>query len=102
MEAARKEERISARVTQDVHSTLRQAAEMVGATVNQFLVQAALKEAQGIIERERIIQLTRRDAEMFFRMLERPPKPKAKLRAAVAAYRKSGLNAKNRAARAGS
>ena len=95
METTRKEEHISARVTQDVHSTLRQAAEMVGATVNQFLVQTALKEAQNIIERERTIQLTQRDAKVFFGMLDRPPKPKAKLRAAVAAYRKSGLNAKN-------
>ena len=95
METTRKEERISARVTQDVHSTLRQAAEMVGATVNQFLVQTALKEAENIIERERTIQLTQRDAKVFFGMLDRPPQPKAKLRAAVAAYRKSGLNAKN-------
>ena len=95
MEATKKEERNSARVTQDVHSTLRQAADMVGATVNQFLVQAALKEARGIIERERVIQLTQRDARMFFGMLERPPKPKAKLRAAIAAYRKSGLDAED-------
>ena len=95
METTRKEERISARVTQDVHSTLRQAAEMVGATVNQFLVQTALREAQNIIERERTIQLTQRDVRVFFRMLDRPPKPKARLRAAVAAYRKSALNAEN-------
>ncbi len=95
MEVSRKEERISARVTRDVHSTLQEAADMVGATVNQFLVQAALKEAQGIIERERIVQLTQRDAKVFFRVLERPPEPKAKLRSAVAAYRKSGLSAKD-------
>lgn len=95
MEAVKKEERVSARVTRSVHSTLQQAADMVGATVNQFLVQAALKEAQGLIERERIIQLTQRDAKLFFGMLEHPPKPKPKLRAAVAAYRKSGLRAKD-------
>jgi len=95
MDAVKKEERISARVTRDVHSTLQQAADMVGATVNQFLVQAALKEAQEIIERERIIQLTQRDAAMFFRVLERPPKPKPRLRKAVAAYRKSGLRAED-------
>ena len=95
MDAVKKDERISARVTRDVHSTLQQAADMVGATVNQFLVQAALKEAQGLIERERIIQLTQRDAELFFGMLERPPKPKAALRKAVAAYRGSGLRAKD-------
>lgn len=37
-------------------------AEMVAATVNKFPVQAALKEARGIIERERIVQLTQCDA----------------------------------------
>lgn len=95
MDTVKREERISARVTRDVRSTLQQAADMVGATVNQFLVQAALKEAQGIIERERIIRLTQRDAELFFRMLERPPKPGARLRKAVAAYKKSGLNAED-------
>ena len=95
MDAVKKAERISARVTRDVRTTLQQAADMVGATVNQFLVQAALKEAQEIIERERIIQLTQRDAAMFFRVLERPPKPKPKLRKAVAAYRKSGLRAED-------
>ena len=45
-------ERIGARVPRDVYDTLNKAAELMGATVNQFLVQSALKEAQSVIERE--------------------------------------------------
>lgn len=47
-----KQERIGARVPPEVYATLTRAAELLGATVNQFLVQSALKEAQSVIERE--------------------------------------------------
>ena len=47
-----KQDRIGARVPHEVYETLCRAAELTGATVNQFLVQAALKEAQTVIERE--------------------------------------------------
>ena len=86
------QERIFARVTPEVHTTLRQAAEISGATLNQFLVQSALKEAHAIIEREQIIRLTQRDAELFFAVLENPPAPSEKLREAVTAYRTTGLD----------
>ena len=92
MKAANKQERIFARVTPEVHATLRQAAEMSGATLNQFLVQSALKEAHAIIEREQIIRLTQRDAELFFAVLENPPAPSDKLQEAVTAYRTAGLD----------
>lgn len=45
---------------------------MVGATVNQFVVQAALREAERIIEQERIIRLTERDFEAFLQALDAP------------------------------
>ncbi|HOW62264.1 MAG TPA: YlcI/YnfO family protein, partial [Candidatus Contendobacter sp.] len=44
--ATAKQERIGARVPHEVYETLCRAAELTGATVNQFLVQSALKEAQ--------------------------------------------------------
>lgn len=43
------QDRIGARVPHDVYQTLCRAAELSGATVNQFLVQAALKEAQSVM-----------------------------------------------------
>ena len=49
--------------------TLEVAASMVGATVNQFIVQTALREAERIIEQERVIRLSTRDAEAFLRTM---------------------------------
>jgi uncharacterized protein (DUF1778 family) len=69
-------ERISSRVPKPVRKTLEEAAALSGATLNQFIVQAALKEAHAVLERERIIRLSRRDAQAFFRALENPPSPK--------------------------
>ncbi|HEX9046697.1 MAG TPA: YlcI/YnfO family protein, partial [Verrucomicrobiae bacterium] len=55
--------RITARVTDRVRTTLEQAAELLGATVNQFVVQTAYLEAQRVIERESVIRLSQKDAE---------------------------------------
>lgn len=88
-------ERISSRVPKPVRKTLEEAAALSGATLNQFVVQAALKEARAVLERERFIRLSRRDAEAFFSALKNPPSPKARLKKAVAAYKRSSLNAQD-------
>ena len=44
-----KNERITARVSEQVKETLSSAAEIMGATLNQFLIQAALEKAENII-----------------------------------------------------
>jgi len=41
--------RVTARISSQVKEILEQAAALSGATLNQFLVQSALKEAQRII-----------------------------------------------------
>jgi len=79
--------RVSARVPVQVQEKLELAAAMVGATVNQFMVQTALREAERIIEQERVIRLSAHDAEMFIRALENPPPPNAKLKSALQHYR---------------
>lgn len=88
---AAKQERIGARVPADVYETLNRAAELLGATVNQFLVQSALKEAQVIIEREQTIRLSRRDCERLLDLLDNPPKPTARLKTAMKRYQKARL-----------
>jgi len=84
MEEHRK--RITARVSDDVRNTLEQAAELLGATVNQFVVQAAYVEAQRVIERESVIRLSQEDAHRVLALLDRPPKPNKRLKAAVKAF----------------
>jgi uncharacterized protein (DUF1778 family) len=84
-----KQDRIGARVPHDVYETLCRAAELTGATVNQFLVQSALKEAQAIIEREEVIRLSPRDWNWLLELMENPPKPNARLKAAMKRYQKA-------------
>ncbi|UHD17210.1 type II toxin-antitoxin system TacA family antitoxin [Thiocapsa bogorovii] len=78
--------RITARVPADVQKTLEIAAGMVGATVNQFIVQTALREAERIIEQERVIRLSERDADAFLRALDNPLPPNETLTAALQDY----------------
>jgi len=75
--------RINVRVSRGVQSRLEEAADLTGATVNQFLVQAGLKEADRVIEHERLIVPSARDAKMILDLLDNPPPPNARLRAAL-------------------
>ena len=84
-------ERISARVPQHAYQKLTQAAEISGATLNQFLLQAALEKAQMIIEKNRTIKLSTQSATVFFDAIENPPKPKSKLKKALKIYKESML-----------
>jgi uncharacterized protein (DUF1778 family) len=90
--AIAKQDRIGARVPHEVYETLCRAAELTGATVNQFLVQAALKEAQTVIEREDVIRLSPRDWNWLLDLMENPPASSAKLKAAMKRYQKALLH----------
>jgi uncharacterized protein (DUF1778 family) len=84
-----KQDRIGARVPHDVYETLCRAAELTGATVNQFLVQAAIKEARFVIEQEDLIRLSARDWNHLLALLDNPGKPNPKLKAAMKRYQKA-------------
>jgi len=84
-----KQDRIGARVPHEVYETLCRAAELTGATVNQFLVQSALKEAQAVIEREEVIRLSPREWNWLLELMENPPTPNARLQAARERYQEA-------------
>ena len=83
MALAKTEERVPARMPRPVYEKISEAANAVGATLNQFLVQAALDRANEILERERVIDLSSNAAKMIFDLIENPPKPNAALRKAM-------------------
>lgn len=87
MKAEAKTSRVSARVTPSVYSTLTEASEISGATLNQFLVQAALEKAHAIIEYENKIKLNRESADHLFEIIENPPKKNPKLAKAIKKYK---------------
>jgi uncharacterized protein (DUF1778 family) len=82
-----KNERITARVNEQVKDTLLAATDIVGTTLNQFLIQAALEKAEIIIDKNKIIYLSKRDTKVFFDALDNPPEPNAKIKSAVNQYK---------------
>ena len=86
--------RVTARVSAQVQETLEIAAAMVGVTVNQFMVQAALREAERMIEQERVIRLSAHDEEVFIQALHNPPPPNAKLKSSLRDLQDAKLDAK--------
>ena len=89
MQISKEKERVSARIPIHAYQTLIRAAEISGATLNQFLVQAAVEKAQMIIEKEQTINLSIKSANVFFKTIENPPQPRKKLKEAMRAYRES-------------
>jgi uncharacterized protein (DUF1778 family) len=79
--------RITVRVSDTVRVTLEQAAELLGATVNQFVVQTAYLEAQRVIERESVIRLSQKDARKILSLLDNPPKANRRLKDAVKVFK---------------
>ena len=93
MAISRDNHRVSARIPNHIYHTLIQAADLMGTTMNQFLVQSAIEKAQKVIENRHVIELTTRSAKTFFNAVENPPPPNKKLRNAMKAYKVS--NAEN-------
>ena len=89
--ATKPEEKLTARITtrvpESIHSVLSEAASLVGATVNQFVVQSALEKANSVIEHERFIVLSSQASKKFIDALENPPEANEKLKAAFRAHK---------------
>ncbi len=78
--------RITARVSLSIQEKLQEAADLTGATLNQFVVQTALEKAEQLLEREASINLTRKDAAMLFAMLQQTSPPNKVLARAAQLY----------------
>ncbi|QSX78710.1 type II toxin-antitoxin system TacA family antitoxin [Agrilutibacter solisilvae] len=64
--------RITARVTAYAQQLIEQAAQMTATTTNQFVAQAALREAERVIEEHSTIHLSIRDAQRFLDAIDNP------------------------------
>lgn len=77
------EQRIPARMPIAVYEKIAEAAQSIGATLNQFLVQSALEKANAVLEEERIIKLSSASSEALFAIMENPPEPNEYLKQAM-------------------
>ncbi len=79
--------RLVARIPLAVRKTIQAAADLAGSPLNQFVVQAAHRQAQETLERESVIRLGREQARRVFALLDNPPKPNKALLAARTLHR---------------
>ncbi|HUX19565.1 DUF1778 domain-containing protein [Acidithiobacillus ferrooxidans F221] len=76
--------RLEARISTDLHSMLKRAAELQGRTMTDFVVAAVQDAAQRAIEQAEIIRLTLVDQECFAQALLSPPQQTPALKRAFA------------------
>ncbi len=80
--------RITARVNADTQALLSQAAGLVGmSSINSFVLSAAIEKAKEIIEHERSLTLSQRDAIVLVQALDAPAKPNTRLQQASLCYK---------------
>lgn len=75
--------RITARVPSHTKQTIEEAADIVGATMNQFIVQAAFEKAEKIVEKARTLSFSKEEANKLMELMASPAKPNAALRKAA-------------------
>ena len=80
--------RLEARISTDLHSMLKRAAELQGRTMTDFVVAAVQDAAQRAIEQAEVIRLSLADQECFAQALLSPPQLGPALERAFARRRK--------------
>ncbi len=74
---------LTTKLPASVKDTLQKAADLTETTLNKFMVQAAVKEAQKVIEAQQVIHLSSQDADRIFSLIENPPTPNKYLKEAI-------------------
>ena len=80
--------RMNLRLRPEQKAKLMRAAALRHTDLTDFVLQPALREAEAVIEESERITLSERDSLLLLKLLENPPAPNAKLRAAIAAMPK--------------
>ncbi|OEO30989.1 ABC transporter [Devosia insulae DS-56] len=83
--AANDNTRMILRVSPESKAKLARAASLRNTDLTNFVTQAALREAEAVIEAVEVVHLTAREDARVIALLENLPRPNAKLRAAIAA-----------------
>lgn len=88
MSTAPSSARLEARISTDLHSLLKRAAELQGRTMTDFVVAAVQEAARSAVDQAEVIRLTMSDQESFAKALLSPPKANPALKRAFARRRK--------------
>lgn len=81
-------ERLEARISADKKSILKNAADLSGRTLTDFVITSAYEAAKRVIEEYQQLHLSVADRDIFIHALLNPPKPVDKLLKAAKKYKK--------------
>lgn len=81
-------ERLEARISADKKNLLKNAADLSGRTLTDFVINSAYEAAVRIIQEYQQLHLSVNDRDIFIQALLNPPKPSDRLLKAAKAYRK--------------
>ena len=85
---AERRTRLVARMPTRTRKTIQAAAELQGASLNQFVTEAAHQKALELLEQASFIRLNSEQTRRVFNLMDKPPKPNRALLAAKALHRR--------------
>ena len=80
--------RLEARISNELHTTVKRAAKIQGRTMTDFVIMALQEAARQAIEQSELMRLSAADQQAFASALIDPPKPNAALKRAFVKGRK--------------
>jgi uncharacterized protein (DUF1778 family) len=80
--------RLEARISKELHATLKRAAELQNRTMTDFVITAVQEAAQNAIAQTEVIRLSLADQKHFAQALLSPPKAAPALKRAFARHHK--------------
>lgn len=81
-----KNARLEARITQAQKELLIEAASIQGRSLTDFIVDTVMETAKSVIQENRIMELSKRDSELFIANILDAPQPSVKLQEAGKEY----------------
>lgn len=87
-----KEDKLHIRVNQKDKNLIEKAADFLGLNASAFVLENALKAARRELASVETLSLTRKDAEIFLKLLTDPPAPNQVMKDAFTDYNKRIVN----------
>ena len=84
----KKTRKITVNVSESVCERIEEAASWRGLELAEFFLDAATREADAVIERERVIRLSPVDAKLIFSLMQNPPPPNEALKKALRTHKR--------------
>lgn len=85
-------ERLEARISVDKKNLLKNAADLSGRTLTDFVIDSAYEAAVRVIQAHQELRLSDNDRHIFITALLNPPKPSRNLITAVKKYKKDVIS----------